>query len=140
MSRALVIGGTGATGKELIRQLIASNKISHITSIVRRRDETIADGSYEAFRHIDFGYSTRFSRLAREANVPALHIMTSSGADPKSWFSYMKMKGEIEEEVKRYQFQSLSIYRPGWVFIDFKAVNIGNGAKRLYVAYPLMPQ
>eukprot|EP01133_Synstelium_polycarpum_P001466 gene1466-1703_t len=142
----IVIGGTGATGKELVKELIASNKIAHITSIVRRKDDSIADeqvvvdmekleerkdlfanhdvafctigttkkqaGSAEAFRHIDYGYSTTFSRLAKEANVQSMHLLTSTGANANSWFLYMKTKGEIEEEMKRQQFKSLSIYRP----------------------------
>jgi len=37
---ALVFGGTGAVGRELIKELIASSSFSKITSIVRRKTDT----------------------------------------------------------------------------------------------------
>ena len=34
--RAIVIGGTGSTGRELVRELISSSRVAKVTSLVRR--------------------------------------------------------------------------------------------------------
>ncbi|EGG20721.1 putative transcription coactivator [Cavenderia fasciculata] len=145
-----IVGGTGATGKELIKELIKSSKISHITSLVRRKDESVESdkldqvvidfermsdhqdsfkgnnvafcclgttrkqaGSAENFEHIELGYSSEFSKLAKQENVDSMHLLTSGGANANSWFLYMRVKGQIEEAMKKDQFNHLSVYRPG---------------------------
>ena len=35
------------------------------------------------------------------------------GADPSSWFFYMKTKGEVERDIKKVGIQHLAIYKPG---------------------------
>ncbi|EFA80926.1 putative transcription coactivator [Heterostelium album PN500] len=152
MLRVIVIGGSGATGKELLKELIASPKVASITSLGRRNvddlqseklNQVIVDfeklddykesfkgqeaafcclgttkkqaGTAEKFRHIELDYSSAFSRLAKEANIEQMHLLTSQGANPNSWFLYMKTKGEIEEAMKRDTFKNLYIYRPGFL-------------------------
>eukprot|EP01132_Coremiostelium_polycephalum_P004665 gene4665-5830_t len=144
-ARAIVIGGTGATGQALVKELIKNNTFTHITSlgIIDKVEQVIVDmerlddykdlfknhnvgfmclgttrrvaGSAENFRHIDYDYSTNFCRIAKEEGVGSMQLLTSRGANHKSWFLYMKVKGEIEEEVKKYSFPNLSIYRPGFL-------------------------
>mmetsp|Transcript_12588 Transcript_12588/g.17422 ORF Transcript_12588/g.17422 Transcript_12588/m.17422 type:complete len:228 (+) Transcript_12588:106-789(+) len=70
-------------------------------------------GSAEAFRKVDLEYVVEFARLCKESNIPHFNLVTSTGADPNSWFLYMKTKGEAEEGVKKLGFNRVSIFRPG---------------------------
>jgi len=53
------------------------------------------------------------AELAKKANAFHFGLVTSTGANPKSWFLYPQTKGEIEEECKKLKFPSLGIFRPG---------------------------
>lgn len=45
-------------------------------------------------------------------------LISTSGANSKSWFPYMKMKGELEDEVKDLGFDHCVIVRPGLIVGD----------------------
>lgn len=47
------------------------------------------------FRHIDHGYNVKFAELAKKAGVHFCSLLSSSGAHPRSYFSYLKVKGEV---------------------------------------------
>jgi len=70
-------------------------------------------GSAEAFRKIDLHYVKSGAELAKKANAFHFGLVTSQGANPKSWLLYTQTKGEIEEECKKLKFPSLGIFRPG---------------------------
>ena len=44
---------------------------------------------------------------------PCYGLMSAYNAKPNSWFTYMKCKGQIEEDLKGLDFVSLSIFKPG---------------------------
>ena len=53
-----------------------------------------------------------FARLAKQENAQTFHIVSSMGSDPNSFLFYNKVKGEMEESVKKLEINSLYIYRP----------------------------
>ncbi len=61
---------------------------------------------------VDYTYQFEFAKAAAENGVPTYILVSSTGANPKSSFFYMRMKGELEEAVKKMQFQNLHIMRP----------------------------
>jgi uncharacterized protein YbjT (DUF2867 family) len=61
---------------------------------------------------IDYTYQYEFAKAASENAVPTYILVSSTGANHKSSFFYMRMKGELEEAVKKLQFQNLHIMRP----------------------------
>ncbi|CUG40338.1 Hypothetical protein, putative, partial [Bodo saltans] len=79
-------------------------------------------GSAEAFRRCDFDYVTAFAQTVRDAaasdgNQNVLRCfsqVSSQGADAKSWFLYMRTKGEADDFVSQAGlFPRVSILRPG---------------------------
>jgi len=73
-------------------------------------------GSAENFYKIDHDYVINSTKLFKEENPNAkLHfvLVSSGGANAKSFFLYMKTKGQIEEDLKEMKFSRLSIFRPG---------------------------
>lgn len=63
--------------------------------------------------HIDHDYNMNAAKGAKEAGSQHYGLMSAYNANPKSWFTYMKCKGQIEEDLKALDFTSLSIFKPG---------------------------
>lgn len=69
-------------------------------------------GSKENFRKVDFVYVLSFAKFAKEIGVKNFVVVSSVNADPDSKTFYLKTKGEMEESIKKLQFESLDIIRP----------------------------
>ncbi len=71
-------------------------------------------GSPEAFRAVDYGHTLAVARLAHTGGATRFALTSSLGADPSSRSSYyLRTKGEIERDLERIGFASLTIARPG---------------------------
>lgn len=146
--KALVIGATGATGKDLVNQLLNDKDFEEVNIFVRKHidiqndklkihvvnfekpDEwkdsvkgdvafsclgtTLKDaGSKEAQRKVDFDYQYEFAKAAKENNVDDYILVSAYGSNPKSKIFYSKMKGELEEAVRKLHFNKITIFKPG---------------------------
>lgn len=69
-------------------------------------------GSKEAQWKVDHDYQYRFAEAARENGVGTLLLVSSMNASPKSPFFYTRMKGELEEAIRKLGFPGLMIFRP----------------------------
>ena len=146
-SHALVIGATGATGRELVNKLLLDDDFSQVTIFVRtaptinhkklkiheidfkdlekykdlikgdilfsalgttRKDAGGKDQQYE----IDYTYQYEFAKIAAENEVAIYSLVSSVGANAKSSFFYPKIKGALEEAVKKLDFQKIDIFQP----------------------------
>jgi uncharacterized protein YbjT (DUF2867 family) len=70
-------------------------------------------GSKEAQYKIDFTYQYEVARAASENGVRHYVLVSSAGASPQSGLFYSRMKGELEEAVKRFSFSHIHILQPG---------------------------
>jgi uncharacterized protein YbjT (DUF2867 family) len=68
--------------------------------------------SPSAYRAIEYDYPLAVARHAREHGVECFALTTALGSDPRSIFLYTRMKGELESELKKLSFPSLTIVRP----------------------------
>jgi uncharacterized protein YbjT (DUF2867 family) len=71
-----------------------------------------AAGSEDAFRRVDFDYTVAFARAARTAGATRFVLNSSVGADSKSKYFYLRVKGEAEETIAKVGFASLDILQP----------------------------
>lgn len=69
-------------------------------------------GSKEAFHTVDYEYPLLVARLAHQNGAQCFLIVTAMGADPKSFFYYNQVKGEVEEDLKKTGFDCLHFIRP----------------------------
>lgn len=69
--------------------------------------------SPEAYRVIDHDYPLKIATLVRERGATAFALVSSAGANPKSYFRYTLIKGELEDAITNLGFPSLTIARPG---------------------------
>ncbi|EMD88767.1 hypothetical protein COCC4DRAFT_195388 [Bipolaris maydis ATCC 48331] len=75
-------------------------------------------GSVEAQRKIDYDLALDLSKAAKQAGTEVCVLISSKGADAKSYFAYPKMKGELEEAIKALGFKHTVIVRPGVIVGD----------------------
>jgi uncharacterized protein YbjT (DUF2867 family) len=61
---------------------------------------------------VDFTYQYEFAKAASENGISSYVLVSSMGANPNSIFFYSRMKGELEEAVKKLNFKKLMIVRP----------------------------
>jgi len=146
--KALVLGATGATGRDLVDQLLRNGSFSEVHIFVRRKVENqhhklnvhIVDfdaieewkhlvhgdvafsclgttlkaaGSKEAQWKVDYDYQYEFAKVAKFAGVRCYLLVSSISANPNSGIFYLKMKGQLEEKVKKLDFESCFIFQPG---------------------------
>jgi uncharacterized protein YbjT (DUF2867 family) len=69
-------------------------------------------GSKKAFRKVDFEYPKQFAAFALENKVKQFLIISSLGADANSGNFYLKTKGEIQDFLKKCNFESVAILQP----------------------------
>jgi len=72
-----------------------------------------AAGSKAAQYKVDHDYQLHFARIAAENGIKSYVLISSVNADSTSSFFYLKMKGELEEQIRKLPFHSVSILRPG---------------------------
>lgn len=144
---ALVIGATGATGQDLVAQLLEDQAFDKVCVFVRRtlslhhdkldvhlvdfdklnewKDQLQGDvlfsalgttlkqaGSQQAQWKIDYTYQYEVSKAACENGVETMALVSSAWATSTSKIFYTRMKGQLEDDVKKLGFRSLSIMRP----------------------------
>ncbi|WP_299986444.1 NAD(P)H-binding protein [uncultured Pontibacter sp.] len=76
-----------------------------------------AGGQNEQYK-VDYHYQYKFAEAAAQNGVLAYVLVSSSGADPGSLIFYSRMKGALEEAVKKLDFKSINIIQPGLLHGD----------------------
>src|SRR3984885_7026390 len=72
-------------------------------------------GSHIAFRKVDVDYPLAVARLLRQNGAQSFAFNSSIGANPKARAFYMRVKGEVEQKLKAYDFPSLTLVRPSGI-------------------------
>lgn len=153
---AIVIGATGATGSELIKQLLEDSTYSKVKIFIRKEialqhpklEKYIVDfdnlhlwkteltgdvlfsalgttlkqaGSKQNQYTVDYTYQYEVAKYASENGVKTYVLISSYGANSTSKIFYSKMKGELEEAIKKLPFETMHIFQPG--ILDRSATN-----------------
>lgn len=179
--KALVIGATGATGKDLVSLLLKDESFESVDVFVRRGVEQVspklnvhvidfdrmedwkhllsgdvlfsclgttikAVGSQDAQWKVDYTYQLEAARAARRNGVTKYVLVSAIGANPKSKVFYTKMKGCLDEEVRKLGFPGCFILRPPSLvrkgtdrFGERASVAILKGLNRIGLLHSLQP-
>ena len=82
-------------------------------------------GSIANQRKVDFEYQYQAAKIASENGVGHYILVSSSGADANSRSPYLKMKGELEDEVSSLAFQRISILQPSLLIGERESFRLG---------------
>jgi len=74
-----------------------------------------AAGGFENQYKLEHDLNLELAKAAKEAGSKVYVLISSSGASNTSRFGYMKMKGEIEEDIKALGFEHTVIVQPGLI-------------------------
>mmetsp|Transcript_12364 Transcript_12364/g.14205 ORF Transcript_12364/g.14205 Transcript_12364/m.14205 type:complete len:247 (-) Transcript_12364:102-842(-) len=155
--KALVFGASGATGREVVSELLASPAWEQVTVVVRRKIDRwenlpedqakklnitycedfgqLSDLSKwqmpgfdsvfcclgtqstkygkKIFYQVDHDYTMHTAMIAQASKIPHYSIISSTGANHKSFAYYPKIKGQTENEIIALKLPITSIHRPG---------------------------
>ena len=65
-----------------------------------------------AFRRVDFDYPITAAKLGPEAGAERFIAVSAIGANPKSRVFYNRVKGEMEEALRKVPYRAVWILRP----------------------------
>ena len=71
-----------------------------------------AAGSKEAQWRVDYDYQYNFAEHCRNNGVPTFVLISAAGAKAQSKLFYNRMKGQLEDAVKKLEFPRLLIFQP----------------------------
>lgn len=69
-------------------------------------------GKRAIFRKVELDYALNIAKIAHHNKVKQFIIVSAMGASSRSLFYYNRIKGELENELKKIGFQTLFIVRP----------------------------
>lgn len=148
--KAVIIGGSGATGRELVKQLLEDPRFEEVIVLVRRRyfgeltkltqvvvdfeklkqyeDQIQGDvafsclgttlksaGSKDAQWRVDHDYQLAFASIAKANGVESFILLSAVGADESSSFFYNRMKGTLENNIRKLGFLQFIVLQPGGI-------------------------
>ena len=64
------------------------------------------------FEEVDFGLVIKVAKMALDIGIKDISVISSVMADKNSLNHYLKIKGEMEEEIKKLSFNKINIFRP----------------------------
>lgn len=85
-------------------------------------------GSKEAFYKVDFTYPYEIAKIALDNGAKRFAIITAMGADRTSLFYYNRVKGEIEESLRKLRYEALLIFRPSLLVGERSETRFGEKA------------
>ena len=64
------------------------------------------------FEKIDYSLVIKLAKMAFDAGIKNISVISSVMANKNSLNHYLKIKGEMEEEIKKIPFDKINIFRP----------------------------
>lgn len=75
-------------------------------------------GGKSAQYKIDYTYQYAFACAAVDNGVPSYVLVSSPGASPDAKIFYTRMKGELERDIRKLTFLSVTFIQPGLLYGD----------------------
>jgi uncharacterized protein YbjT (DUF2867 family) len=69
-------------------------------------------GSKAKQKLVDYNYQLEFAEIAKTNGVENYVLISATGADANSFIFYNKIKGELEEAIKKLHFEKTTILQP----------------------------
>ncbi len=109
----------GITHRKLVQRVVDFDRLADLGDVPRVDDVFCClgttmkhAGSEEAFRGVDFTHVHELAQLASRHRAGQFLLVSALGADRQSRVFYNRVKGEVEEEVRKLPFDGVHIFRP----------------------------
>ncbi|MDP3467135.1 MAG: NAD(P)H-binding protein [Daejeonella sp.] len=79
----------------------------------------------DLYRKIDLEYPLKLAEIGTRNGVSQFHLVSSLGANALASNAYLKLKGELENELKNLSISSLHIYQPSLLTGNRKESRLG---------------
>jgi uncharacterized protein YbjT (DUF2867 family) len=79
----------------------------------------------EAFKKVDFDYPLKVATMARNKGASRLLVISAIGADHSSRVFYSRVKGEMEEALKKLSYPHVDIFRPSLLLGEREEFRLG---------------
>jgi len=115
-------------------RLIADDMFSCVGTTIKKA------GSKEAFREVDYQIPVTLAQIAEHNKVKKLLVISSIGADAKSKNFYLQTKGQMEEDVLKYNIPKIHFLRPSMLLGKRDEFRIGEETGKFFMKIfnPLM--
>ena len=77
------------------------------------------------YRRVEFNIPVEIANIAKSNSIKSFIYVSSGYANPKSSGAYLRNKGEVEEELKKLNFDNLKIMRPSFLLGSRKEQRVG---------------
>ena len=159
-THALVLGATGATGREIVSLLLKDPAYSKVSIFVRNKPNikhkklsihqidfsrlsdycefikgdvlfsalgtTLKDAGSKPQQYlVDYTYQYAFAKMASENGVKHYALVSSIGSNENSPFFYPKMKGALEEAIKKLDFEKTYVFQPPFLIRQAELIRTG---------------
>ena len=159
-THALVLGATGATGREIVSLLLKDPAYSEVSIFVRNKPNikheklsihqidfsrlsdykalvqgdvlfsalgtTLKDAGSKSQQYlVDYTYQYAFAKMASENGVKHYALVSSIGSNENSPFFYPKMKGALEEAIKKLDFEKTYVFQPPFLIRQAELIRTG---------------
>ena len=159
-THALVLGATGATGREIVSLLLKDPAYNKVSIFVRNKPNikhkklsihqidfsrlsdycefikgdvlfsalgtTLKDAGSKPQQYlVDYTYQYAFAKMASENGVKHYALVSSIGSNENSSFFYPKMKGALEEAIKKLDFEKTYVFQPPFLIRQAELTRTG---------------
>lgn len=115
----------GTTHRKSVQRVVDFDRLAELGDVPRIDDvfcclgTTMKQaGSEEAFRRVDFTYVYELARLASRHRPGQFLLVSALGANRQSRVFYNRVKGEVEEAIRKLPFDGVHIFRPSLLLSD----------------------
>ena len=108
------------------------------TSLEKHKDSIVGDDCFfcigtthketpdkNEYRRIEYDIPVKVAQIAKSNSVNSFVYISSIGANSNSSGSYLKNKGQVEEELKKMNFLKLAVIRPSILLGNRKSFRLG---------------
>jgi len=123
---------------KLVQHQVNFDKLDEYASLLKADDvfcclgTTIKKaGSQAEFRKVDFHYPVEIARIAQANGAKQFLLVTAMGADKSSLIFYNRVKGEVEDAVKKLGYKTIHIFRPSLLLGERKESRAGENIGKI---------
>ena len=79
----------------------------------------------DEYRRVEYDIPIEVAKITKANSVNSFFYVSSIGANPNASSNYLKSKGQVEEELKTFNFSKLAIIRPSLLVGNRKSFRLG---------------